>query len=432
MGAASPAGGRIMTVAHVRNSVLAALALLLGTVSTSAQDAASSDIALVIETGQLLRVALDERIRVEYVGQPITGTLLDPVYAYDRVVVPAKTVVCGHVERLEQPPTRARVQAWANGQFSPNAQVVLQFDSLHLADGSEIPIQTHVTGAAERMTLQTAPTPGPDDNDDDHHGVRAQAHDAFTQARRDAEQKVREALASIKSPDKSERVKATLINHLPYHPQYLAKGTVYTAELLAPLTLGSATAVLIAPPGSKPAPASILTARLVTTLESATTPRGAPIEAVLTEPVFSADHELVLPEGSRLTGVVTLATPARRFHRRGQLRFLFQSVQAPQPDAVAQAQPDTVPLLASLYSVQVGDGTAVEVDDEGGTQARDSKTRFIAPALAVVALLGMTRTNLDAWTMTPTIRWGHSRRVRRAAGRLAASSDGDWPAPQSA
>ena len=103
---------------------------------------------------------------------------------------------------------------------------------------------------------------------------------------------------------------------------------------------------------------------------------------MLTEPVFSADHRLILPEGARLRGEVTFAKQARRLHRNGQLRFLFESVEPPTQDAT--------PMLASLYSVQVPDGDGVEVDEEGGSRASESKTRFIAPALALVALRAST------------------------------------------
>jgi hypothetical protein len=123
-----------------------------------------------------------------------------------------------------------------------------------------------------------------------------------------------------------------------------------------------------------------LTARLAGALDSSTTPRGTPFEAVLTEPVFSADHRLILPEGTTLAGEVTLSRPARRFHRNGELRFLIEKVQAP------DEQP--APLLAALYSVQASGDDGVTVDDEGGTSLANSKTRFIAPTLAILALRG--------------------------------------------
>jgi hypothetical protein len=123
-----------------------------------------------------------------------------------------------------------------------------------------------------------------------------------------------------------------------------------------------------------------LRARLATPLDSATTARGSRLDAVLTEPVFSADHQLILPEGTRLTGAVTAVKKARRLHRNGQLRFLFDQVQTPQRE--------TATLLASLHSVDLSADDQVALDDEGGARVTNSKTRFIAPALAILALAG--------------------------------------------
>jgi hypothetical protein len=174
------------------------------------------------------------------------------------------------------------------------------------------------------------------------------------------------------------RLKDAAVQQLPYHPQYIAKGTVYDAELSAPVSFGSATPAEAAPAGTRPAPDSVLTARLATTLDSSKTPRGTPFEAVLTEPVFSADHHVILPEGTKLTGEVTLARPARKFHRNGQLRFLFENVQVPNQQAM--------PLLGALHSVDASSDDHVAVDDEGGATVENSKTRFIAPALSLMML----------------------------------------------
>ena len=96
---------------------------------------------------------------------------------------------------------------------------------------------------------------------------------------------------------------------------------------------------------------------MATTLDSSTTTRGSRFEAVVSEPVFSADHQLILPEGTRLSGAVTVVRPARRLHRNGQLRFLFDRVQPPQGDATT--------LLASLHSIDLSANDHVEVDEEG-------------------------------------------------------------------
>jgi hypothetical protein len=367
-----------------RSTALTSATMLLLCAPVRAQESPQPvPVELAVEAGRPLRVALDARVKVTRVDQPVTGTLIDPLYAYDRVVVPAGTVVRGHVAALEPETKLTRMQSLAAGDFSPHPRTVIQFDAFTLADGHTVPIRTRVTGAAEHITLSVAEAPAAERSDEDEgSGVAGRARDALAQAKQAATAKARGALAAIKNPGKRERAKTALIDHLPYHPQYLTKGAVYVAELLGPLDFGSAPSPVVAAPGTAPAPDSILDARLITPLDSARTPRGSPMEAIVTEPVFSADHQLILPEGSRLVGEVTFAAAARRFHRSGQLRFLVESVQPPQDQAAH--------LLASLYSVQVGDAGAVDVDEEGGARASDSKKRFIAPALAVLALRAST------------------------------------------
>jgi hypothetical protein len=191
-------------------------------------------------------------------------------------------------------------------------------------------------------------------------------------------------LAEIKDSGKKERLTHELVQRLPYHPQFIEPGTGYQAELLAPIDFGAAVPTGIAASGARPTPSSILRARLVTALDSSKTPRGTTVEAVVTEPVFSNSHGLIYPEGTILAGEVTVANPARSMHRNGQLRFLFESVRPP-----ATSTPE--PLLASLHSVHASDDDKLAIDEEGGAKPTNSKARFIAPTLAVLAL----RANLE-------------------------------------
>jgi hypothetical protein len=155
---------------------------------------------------------------------------------------------------------------------------------------------------------------------------------------------------------------------------------VYDAELSAPIAFGRVVPAIAAPAGTAPAPNSILKARLATTLDSSKTPKGTSFEAVVTETVFSADGRVILPEGTTLTGEVTVAAPARRFHRNGRLRFLFERVQVPnQPSA---------PLLGALHAIDASSDERLAVDDEGGATIENSKTRFILPALTLMSLHG--------------------------------------------
>jgi hypothetical protein len=375
--------------------LVAGLTALCATGGAGQPAAAQSDppsIDLVVNAGRPLRVALDERIHLQHVGQSVTGTVTEPVYAYDRIVIPVGTKVRGHVSKIDSGSTFVRARAYMSGNFSPTKHAVLQFDALLLDDAHEMPIDTVVKGGIANVTRKVAGGATPTSqtstsSDEDGPGptlasrARSELRQRTTDAVAGAKQKVHDAFASIKSlkqPGQMTRLKDAAVQQLPYHPQYLARGTVYDAELSSPIAFGRAVPAVAAPRGTAPAPDSILTARLATTLDSSKTPRGTPFEAVVTETVFSADHQVVLPEGTKLLGEVTRARPARRFHRNGQLRFLFESVQVPD-----QAP---APLLGALHSVDASADDHVAVDDEGGATVENSKTRFIAPALSLMML----------------------------------------------
>jgi hypothetical protein len=97
---------------------------------------------------------------------------------------------------------------------------------------------------------------------------------------------------------------------------------------------------------------------------------------VITETVFSSDQKVIFPEGTKLTGEVT-ATPARRFHRNGQLRFLFER---------AGSESGTRAAPGALHAIDASSDDRLALDDEGGAKLENSNTRFIAPALAILAL----------------------------------------------
>ncbi len=288
-------------------------------------------------------------------------------------MVPAGTKIRGRVESIEASSQNVRVGAALAGDFTPNRHVVLSFDRLML-NGREVAVQTVVSGGIENVRRMVAP--GSDGAAET--GIGARARGKLVRQRDEIKQGAKDTLSAIRQPGRMQRLRAAAIRRLPYHPQYLEKGTVYNAELAAPLEFGVATPIAKAPAGTAAAPESILSARLATALDSAKTPRDTPIVAVLTEPVFSAEHQLILPEGAELKGSVTFARPARHFHRNGQLRFLFESV--------VTTDHASTPLVASLFSVQAGAGDNVLVDNEGGTTIDNSKLRFLAPALALVAL----------------------------------------------
>ena len=361
-----------------RRWLVVAVALTISlAVCRPARAQSDTRVELIVESGRPLRVALTDSSTVRRVGQAVTATLVEPVYAYDRIVIPAGAQVVGRVATLESPPKISRLRSMLSGDFSPHRIIQLQFDSI-VSNGNAVPMHTIAKNGTAHVKRQVARS----SDEETETGVVGRAKQEVKNRAAETvaavKQKTSDAISAMTEPGKVERLKEWAVNRLPYHPQVLRRGTVYDAELQSPLTFGTATARASAPEGTTPAPSSILNARLITTLDSATTPRGTALEAVVAEPVFADDGRLIFPEGTRLTGEVTFARQARRFHRNGQLRFLFERVQPP-------AQ-DSAPLLASLHAIDVSEDDRVLLDDEGGAAVTNSKARFVMPALAILAM----------------------------------------------
>jgi len=334
----------------------------------------AGSLSLVVDEGTPLRVALERRTVIKRVGQQVEAVLVDPIFTYDRIVIPAGTRVRGHVERRTAVPKKRRALAMLSGDFTPLHDIRLQFDAIVLADGRTLPVRTQVSAGTEQVTLRLA------------DGAQKKGN-IVSKARENTVREAKQTIAVLKGPDKGERLRDTGLRALPYHPEFFSKGTVFSARLLSPLDFGSATPAEAADAGSAPAPESVLSARLVAAIDSSHATRGTPVEAVVTRPVFSSAHQLILPAGARLTGQVTFVKRARHFRRNGQLRFLFETVQVPGRNSSG--------LLASLYSVEAGRAERLAIDEEGGTKVTNSTTRFIAPAVGTLALVALSRSHLD-------------------------------------
>jgi hypothetical protein len=69
---------------------------------TSRSQPAPTLIPLSVPTGTPLKVALDQEVRVRNVGQPVHGKVVEPVYAFDKLVVPAGTEVIGKISAIDK------------------------------------------------------------------------------------------------------------------------------------------------------------------------------------------------------------------------------------------------------------------------------------------------------------------------------------------
>jgi hypothetical protein len=146
--------------------------------------------------------------------------------------------------------------------------------------------------------------------------------------------------------------------------------------LVDPLDFGSVvmTVPMASSIGTELPEGSVVHARLVTPLSSATSHKGQDVEAVLSQPLMDGDR-LVLPQGSRLKGTVKQAQPARRMKKNGQLRIAFSELVP--PDGIEQK------IVSTLEGVQAGKDANVKLDSEGGAEATTSKSRYLGTAVSL-------------------------------------------------
>ena len=349
------------------------------------EQSAPQTIRLTVPTGTSLEIALDREIRLQRVGQHVHGRLLQPVYAFDKLVIPAGSEATGSVTQIASISVGGHLSSALDANFTPAHKVQLAFDDVLLPDGKHLALQTIVTpGSGNVLDFVAASERDPKNRD-------SRAAAAVQRAREQARGQWKAAMAQIKSPGKLHRAERYALAQLPVHPQYIDAGSVYFAELQAPLEFGSEplTPEMMRSLGDLPAEGSVVHARLINGLSSATNQKDDSVEAVITEPYF-VNRQLVLPQGSLLSGNVVQVLAARRLHRNGELRLVFHELRL--PDGVSQK------VEAGLETVEASKSGNVKLDSEGGARANSSKTRYLSTAVAI-GLAGISfRSDPDATT----------------------------------
>ena len=320
---------------------------------------------VTVPAGVPLRVALEQRVPIKRVGAPLRGRLVEPVYVFDRVVLPAGCLVEGHIAEIGGVPARRRFNAILSGNFTPPREVRAQFDALVLPDGSRLPLRTAFSrGTAHTMRVSN------------HLKLRRERKPASQGLGDETPVKDQAAVRAFAVPGPMSQIKSTLIGMLPYHKQSWATGTLFDSVLQDPLS-GLASGPLEARTQSSSAAqpeAQQVRARLVKEVSSATARRGNPVEAVVTRPLFSAGQSLLVPEGSRLLGDVVEVRPAGRFHRNGKMSFVFRQIQLPSGRLQG--------IQVYLDGVETDFDAHLDVDSEGAARVSSPKTRFVFPAIA--------------------------------------------------
>lgn len=323
----------------------------------------------IVPAGVPLRVALKSRVGIHRVGEPVRGRTVEPIYVFDRVVLPAGTVVEGHVAEIGGVPVGRRLTAILSGNLTPARDVRAQFDTVVLGDGSRFPIRT----APASGTAHTARLARRTQGQATRSGARGRLPEVKNQA----------AILAFRSPSGMSQLKSALIGMLPYHRQTWSAGTLFQGvlqESLAGLPMGPVEPLTNDPGGPDAQPREI-TARLLTSVSSSTARRGMPVEAIVTRPVFSGNRSLLIPEGSRLHGDVVEVRRARSFHRNGKVLFVFRRIEL--NAGASQA------IKGYVDGVEADFDAHLSIDSEGAARVTSPKSRFIFPAIAT-AVAGLS------------------------------------------
>jgi hypothetical protein len=347
----------------------------------------SSSIPLTVPAGTPLKVVLDQEIRIQKVGQAVHGKVVEPVYSFDKIVVPAGSEVTGKISSIDGVPKMKRTVAAMNANFSPDRQVHIEFDELVMADGRHVPLHTVVSPASQGV-LQFVPASAKENT-----GAAAEAKHAasrkISEARQEAKREWNNAMQQLHEPGKMHRLERLGVAQLPYHPQYMDAGTSFNADLQTPLDFGvePLRTESLSSIGNPPPSGSLVHALLVTPLDSATAKKGESVEAVISQPLV-VSNQLLLPQGSHIKGSVLEVRPARRLNRNGQLRVVFHQVVP--PDGIEQR------VEASLEGVEVAKGEHLTLDAEGGAQVTTPRTRYLTTGIAVALAASSMSSDHDA------------------------------------
>jgi len=330
-------------------------------------------------------VALDSEVRVRNVGQSIHGKTVEPVYAFDKLLIPAGTLVNGKVSTIDAVLGKTRLLDATDGNFSPARQVHVEFDELVMADGRHVALQTVASPAPDGVLRFVSAN----EKAEKQNKVEDAASKKMGATRQEIRRQWNDLQKQIHEPGKMHKLKRIALAQLPVHSQYIDAGTTFNADLLQPLDFGTEALKpeTLTNIGAPPPNGSVVRARLVTPLNSSTAKYGDPVEALITAPLVMSDH-LILPEGSVIKGSVVQAQPARRLGRNGQLRILFHQV-AP-PNGLEQK------VETNLEGVAVAKDEHLKLDAEGGAQVTTPRTRYLTTGIQVMLAATQAAPDRDA------------------------------------
>ncbi len=331
--------------------------------STCLTAVASGD-TVTVAPGKLLCIRLDAKAKMK-IGAGVSGTLSETVYVRDQIAIQTGTRFIGHVADIIDGPTIKHVKSVMDGDFTPPHDAMVQFDYVVAADGTWLPIHTSAAAGISNAADVTYDEGNEKSNPDPKHDREIKQH-----------------------------IEDALEHKLPYHPEHVARGDVFHCELMEPLDVVSqGTAV--------PQKDALLAVQLLTALDTKSVELNEPIQAVVSEPYFSAEGKLLFPEGTKVAGRVTDAFSAGMLQHQGRLRLHMDTAQL--------ADGAVVMLNGEVAGMESSRGDHMKVDQEGDMSPSRSK---IGIGKAVASVYGPTRSAEDP----DVAKTGYARATRGLSG----------------
>jgi hypothetical protein len=378
-----------------RSSLLCVL--LLGSLK-----AQNISIPLTVDSGAPLRVYLTHRLSMR-VGEPASAKVVEPVYAFDRMVIPVGAEVVGHIAKLDPVSKLTQASSIMSGNFTPLHRARVEFTEVHMPDGAVVPI--HTESAVGLPTIYDPPKPAKPTKPaaanaaPTNKPVKKKAPGTEAPLKELAAREVKQELNNqinaqlnahtyglgslVRGPNKKERLEDFAWGKSPYRPQRYRRGTRFDVLLTDKLDFGAASLPVdsLRHLGTSATLDREAQVRFESSISSRTAKVGDPVQAVLSQPLTDNTGKLLLPEGTQLSGAVRQVRPARWLHRTGRLRFTFDQVNLPPTVAsLPEAAPERSE--ARLEIAETDPAAGVQIDSEGAAKATESKTRLLRPLIA--------------------------------------------------
>jgi hypothetical protein len=357
-------------------------------------------IPLTVGPGVPLRVYLTQRVAMR-MGEPVTAKVIEPVYVFDRIVIPVGAEVTGHVAKLDPVPKLTQTSSILSGNFTPLHIARVEFTEVHMTDGAILPIHTET--AVGLPTIYEPPKPAKAPKKAATNKPAAQQSPMKELAAKEVKQELNHEINAqlnahtyglgslVRGPNKKERLEDFAWAKSPYRPQKYRRGTRFDVLLADQLDFGSESIPVesLRNLGTSATLDRAAQIRFVSSISSKTAKVGDRVEAILSQPLTDAGGKLLLPEGTHLSGAVRQVKPARWLHRTGRLRFTFDQVDLP---ACVASLPSSPPERseARIEVAETDPAAGVKIDSEGAAKSTESKTRLLRPLIAgVIAVKAM-------------------------------------------